>query len=289
MTALASPPAPAPATADREVVVRIPVERPLVPPVTARRILRWTLVWAAAAAIAVAALALSAPDWVRVLTVGLPTPGGAFFATGAPIAGLATLLLLGISFFFWWAFGPTVLPPIVWVAAAAVGAATRSTPPVESATLLTAAAPALLGLGGLAIHLLRAGAQRRRGAALNEQLAAAPVRITGAPEPRAPRPLRSRRPRISRTCATRSIWRCSRSISSTGSSSTTSTARRRCATSATCWATRSASRDPPARPHSPATWQQLSAARSRRWATAACGATGPPRMRGAAADSIATR
>ncbi len=158
------------------------------PPVTARRILRWTLVWAAAAAIAVAALALSAPDWVRVLTVGLPTPGGAFFATGAPIAGLATLLLLGISFFFWWAFGPTVLPPIVWVAAAAVGAATRSTPPVESATLLTAAAPALLGLGGLAIHLLRAGAQRRRGAALNEQLAAAPVRITGAPGASRPAP-----------------------------------------------------------------------------------------------------
>lgn len=180
MSTLSTPPAAEPATG-RPVILQIPTPTRAIPPVTARRLRRWIAVYAVAACAAALAAATAAPASLQLLAAGLPTPGGAFFASGHPWLGAGTVGLVGVAIFAWWAFGPAVAPPLVWIGSAAIAALTVEAPPSDGALALSTAAPALLGLLAYAVHRARFAAQRRRGAALNVELAAVPVTISGPP------------------------------------------------------------------------------------------------------------
>lgn len=181
MTTLTSPAAADASPEARQVTLQIPTLTRAIPPVTARRLRRWIAAYVAAAGVALLASLAAAPSALQLLSAGLPTPGGAFFASGHPWLGAITVGVLGLAIFAWWAFGPAVAPPLVWVGSAVVAALTVDAPPTDGALAISTAAPLVLGLLAYAVHRVRFAAQARRGAALNLELATVPVTIGGPP------------------------------------------------------------------------------------------------------------
>ena len=55
--------------------------------------------------------------WVAA-GLGLALPGGGFLYGGHPVWALATLAAVALAVFIWWALGPVLLPPLVWIGSA---------------------------------------------------------------------------------------------------------------------------------------------------------------------------
>lgn len=162
--------------------VLLPTDIPMFPPATRGAMLRalagYAVLWLCGAA----ALLLDAGPRTLTFALGLALPGGGLFHAGHPVWGGIALLGVALAIFVWWAAGPTVLPPVVWLVTALVPAWALE-PPTESAgagIAVLAVVPGLVLLA-IAVHAARHGAQRRRGAALNERLAEVTFRVTGAP------------------------------------------------------------------------------------------------------------
>lgn len=162
--------------------VLLPTDVPLFPPATRRSFLRalggYAVLWLAGAV----PVALDAGDRTQALGLGLALPGGGPFHAGHPWWGAAALCAVALAVLLWWAAGPTVLPPVVWLMTAVLPALALDDPAgsTSAAVLVLAVVPALVLLA-VALHALRHASQRRRGAALNRQLAEVRFPVTGAP------------------------------------------------------------------------------------------------------------
>lgn len=174
MTTTASPPS---------TTVLLPQGLPLLPRATRRAMLRsvtgYGVLWLAA----LLPLLLGAGARWQVAGLGLALPGGGLLATGHVVGGLLVLAGLLLAVFAWWAAGPTVLPPLAWLAGAVLPALLLDRPEVADtgATAVLAVVPALLVLS-LAVHALRHRAQARRGAAINDRLRETSFTISGPPD-----------------------------------------------------------------------------------------------------------
>lgn len=175
MTAVATRP-------DHATTVLLPTDIPLFPPATRRSLLRTLAGYAVLWLCGVLPLALGAGERLQALGLGLALPGGGLHATGHPVLGSVALLGVVLAVFVWWAAGPTVLPPVVWLATAVLPALTLDAPaPSTGAAVAVLAAVPALTLLALGAHAARHAAQRRRGAALNRRLAEVRFPVTGAP------------------------------------------------------------------------------------------------------------
>ncbi len=165
---------------DRQVQVLLPTPERRLPPVTARRqrraVATYGVLWLLGA---LPALLGAGQGWTAV-GLGLAVPGGGLAYGGHPVLAVLAAAALVLSVFVWWATGPTVLPPIVWVGSAALGAALAddSSPPVAAVVLTVG--PALL-LAAVLAHRVRHARQVRTGALLNERLREVDFVITGPP------------------------------------------------------------------------------------------------------------
>ncbi|HVK27917.1 MAG TPA: hypothetical protein VM575_06235 [Nocardioides sp.] len=175
MTAVASRP-------DQGTTVLLPTDVPLLPPATRRSFLRtlasYAVLWLAGAL----PVALDAGDRTQALGLGLALPGGGLFHAGHPVWGATALAAVVLAVFAWWAAGPTVLPPVVWLLTAVLPAATLDDPAgsAQAAVAVLAVVPVLTVLAA-AGHAVRHASQRGRGAALNRRLAEVRFPVTGAP------------------------------------------------------------------------------------------------------------
>ncbi|MGN6609237.1 MAG: hypothetical protein ACTHMS_19765 [Jatrophihabitans sp.] len=170
----------APAGTDRQVVALLPTPRRAVPPVTARIRRRNAVAYAVLWLVGLLPSLLgAAPAW-SALGLGLVVPGGGLLAAGHPLLALGALGAVGLSVLLWWAMGPTVLPPVVWLGTAAWGAAAADHVDPTARVVSAAVVPALLAVL-VVLHRVRHARQARVGARLNERLAAAPFVVTGAP------------------------------------------------------------------------------------------------------------
>lgn len=162
--------------------VLLPTDVPLFPPATRRSMLRalsgYIVLWLAGAL----PVALDAGGRVQALGLGLALPGGGLFHAGHPWWGASALGAVLLAVLLWWAAGPTVLPPVVWLVTAVVPALALDDPagPTGGAVAVLAVVPALLALA-VSVHALRHASQRRRGAVLNHRLAEVRFPVTGAP------------------------------------------------------------------------------------------------------------
>lgn len=159
----------------------LPTDIPAFPPATRRAMLRslagHAVLWLCGAA----ALLLDAGPRTTTFALGLALPGGGLFHAGHPVWGAVALLGVLLAVFVWWAAGPTVLPPVVWLASAIVPALTLApTGPRGSGLAVLAVVPALVAVSAV-IHAVRHDTHRRRGAAMNERLATVTFPVTGAP------------------------------------------------------------------------------------------------------------
>ncbi|MGW4351496.1 linalool dehydratase/isomerase domain-containing protein [Nocardia sp. NPDC004582] len=148
---------------------------------TRRKLLRamacWGAVWLASAATVVADISHS----VTAFALGLVVPGGGLLYGGHPLLMALTWLGCLAALFAWWAFGPVVLPPLLWVASALLGAA-KSGPAVWSwAAAAVLATPFVIVPTAFGTFLARRSAQRRCGREVNARLASHTFTITGAP------------------------------------------------------------------------------------------------------------
>lgn len=171
--------------ADREeqaVTVLLPTDIAMFPAATRRAMLR-TLRWYAALWLCGAvALTFGVGERTTASALGLALPGGGLFWTGHPVWGTVALLGVVLTVFVWWAAGPTVLPPLAWVLTAALTPLAIDDPTGSTlgGIVVLATVPVLTALA-VATHAARHRSQRRRGAALNQRLATADFRLTGAP------------------------------------------------------------------------------------------------------------
>ncbi|MGW5112733.1 linalool dehydratase/isomerase domain-containing protein [Nocardia sp. NPDC004123] len=149
---------------------------------TRRKLLRamacWTVVWLAAAT---AVLAEVSPA-VTSFALGAVVPGGGLLYAGHPLLMAAVWLGSLAALFAWWAFGPVVLPPLVWFASALLGAAMSGHAVWSWAAGLVLATPFALVSVAFMVFLVRRASQRRRGRELNARLESRVFTITGAPE-----------------------------------------------------------------------------------------------------------
>ena len=165
---------------DRRVRVLLPTPTAAVPPVTARRIRRaltvYALLWLLGA---LPGLVSAGASWTA-FGLGLALPGGGFAYGGHPVLAAVALVALLTSVFVWWASGPTVLPPLVWLGGAALGAAGAERGYAWGQVVALVAVPALVGVV-FAAQLLRHARHVRVGAALNTELRDVEFVVTGAP------------------------------------------------------------------------------------------------------------
>ena len=163
--------------------VLLPQGLPLLPPATRRAMLRSVTGYAVLWLAALLPLLLGADARWQVAGLGLALPGGGLLATGHVVGGLLVLAGLLLAVFVWWAAGPTVLPPVAWLAGAVLPALLLDRPEVGdgAAAAVLVVVPALL-VGSLAVHALRHRAQARRGAAINDRLRRVSFTISGPPD-----------------------------------------------------------------------------------------------------------
>lgn len=160
----------------------LPTDVPLFPPATRRSFLRalggYAALWLAGAL----PLAIDADVRWQALGLGLALPGGGLLHAGHPAWGAAALGAVALAVLLWWAAGPTVLPPVVWLLTAVVPALALDSPAgsTSTAVAILTVVPALVVIAA-AVHTLRHVRQRRRGAALNRRLAQVRFPVTGAP------------------------------------------------------------------------------------------------------------
>ena len=166
--------------ADSVTTVALPTQTRALPPVTARKMAHLTLTYAAFwAAGLLPSLAGMGDGWVAA-GLGLALPGGGFLYGGHPVWAALSLVAVAAAVFVWWAAGPVVLPPLVWIGSAVAAGLTVETTqgwvPWFALAVIPVAAVVTYG-----VHRLRHAAQVRRGAALNERLRDLEFVITGSP------------------------------------------------------------------------------------------------------------
>lgn len=165
---------------DERVHLLLPTPRRAMPATTARRqrraILAYGGLWATGALLGLLDLGSS---WTAA-GLGLAVPGGGLLWGGHPVLAAVSALGLFLSVFVWWATGPTVLPPLVWVGTAVLGGVVADPGTNLTRVAVLAAGPALILLARVA-YLLRHAGHVRTGARINERLAEVEFLITGAP------------------------------------------------------------------------------------------------------------
>ncbi|MEZ0578464.1 hypothetical protein [Nocardioides sp. MH1] len=171
MTAVAS---------DERVRLLLPTPQRAVPATTARRQRRAIVVYGALWSLGLLTVLLDASAGWRAAGLGLALPGGGLAAGGHPVLGALALGGFLLAIFVWWATGPTVLPPLVWLGTAALGAALAHDGSTGAPVAVLLTGPALIVLAR-ATYLVRHARQVRVGAAVNERLAQVEFVITGAP------------------------------------------------------------------------------------------------------------
>ena len=166
--------------ADNVTTVALPTGGRALPPVAARKLgqlaLTYALFWVLGALPGFLGLS---EGWVAA-GLGLTLPGGGFLYGGHPVWALVALAAVALAIFVWWALGPILLPPLVWIGSAIasglmVGPIDGWARPVVLSTIPAIAA------GVYVVHRVRYAAQVRRGAELNEQLRDVEFVITGSP------------------------------------------------------------------------------------------------------------
>lgn len=165
---------------DERVRLLLPTPARVVPPTTARRQRRAVLVFAGLWAIG----ALPGPldlgsSWIAA-GLGLAFPGGGLLYGGHPVLAAVAILALVLSVFTWWATGPTVLPPVVWIATATLGGVVADQGSTTTQLVVLATGPTLIVLA-VAVHRVRHAHQVRTGARLNQRLGTVDFVITGSP------------------------------------------------------------------------------------------------------------
>lgn len=166
--------------------LRLPPPRSAFPTAVRRAMLRAGTMYGAVWLVGFA-LALTAPSYAwRTLGLGLALPGGGFLAGGHVVWGVVTVVGFVFSLLIWWAIGPTVLPPLVWVVTAGVSSLVAGSGSGTWAVL--AAGPALIAASALS-QVMRHRSQTATGKQLNEQLAEVRVIVTGPPALDVPLPV----------------------------------------------------------------------------------------------------
>lgn len=161
--------------------VRIPEPRHPSGPVTRARLRRTFGALASAWAVAVALLLLGGTAESNAFGLGLLLPGGGFAYTSDPVFVALSLLAFGLALIVYWAFGPVLLAPAVWVGAAALSMLRTDTGLWDWALLgVPAGLVALLAIGLLLQRALFVRA-RRRGRKLNEQLGDVTFKVSSPP------------------------------------------------------------------------------------------------------------
>ncbi|HSV39978.1 MAG TPA: hypothetical protein VLI04_14565 [Nocardioidaceae bacterium] len=165
-------------TTDTRAQVLLPTFDRALPPVTARSQRRalsaYALLWLVGALPGL----LDLGDSWTAAGLGLALPGGGFLYGGHQVLAVVALTCFVVSVFVWWASGPTVLPPLVWLGTAALSGFAADSP--GTPVIALAAGPLLIATA-IVTHRLRHRSQVRAGARLNEKLREMDFVITGSP------------------------------------------------------------------------------------------------------------
>lgn len=168
---------------DRDRTARVLLRTPSGPfaPVTARRMRRALLTYAAVWVVAVAPSVLGAGPGLATGALGLALPGGGFAAAGHPWLAVATVVVFVVALVVWWFFGATIVPPIIWIGAAVLAGVGAEAVSDAGRAVALAAGPVLVALSA-AVHVVRHRAQVRTGERLNRRLEQVDFIITGMPD-----------------------------------------------------------------------------------------------------------
>jgi hypothetical protein len=166
--------------AERTATVTLPTRSRALPPVAARKFgqlaLTYALFWVLGALPGFLGLS---DAWVAA-GLGLAMPGGGFLYGGHPVGAVVTLAAVLLAVFAWWAFGPVVLPPLVWIGSAVASGLMVGEVQAWAGPVVLAVVP-VFALVIHGVHRVRYAAQVRRGAELNERLRDVEFVITGSP------------------------------------------------------------------------------------------------------------
>jgi hypothetical protein len=177
-----------------EVSLRLPTPRRALGPVTARRMRRALLWYAASWVLGVLLVVLGPGPGLTAAGLGLIVPGGGFLLAGSVGFAVLTLAVFALALVVWWFAGVLVLPPLVWLAGAALaGIFTDSAMWPWARVAVPVAGPALLAVAYLT-HRVRHAGQVRVGRELNERLAGVRFTISGPPPLDAPLPVAEHTP-----------------------------------------------------------------------------------------------
>ena len=165
--------------ADRTVRALLPERSGPIPPVTARRLRRAVGAYAVVWLLGALAGLVTGPSWTAA-GLGLAFPGGGLLYGGHPVLAGTALVAVLAAVMTWWAMGPTVLPPLVWIASAGLGGAIAGPGTAWGHAVALAVGPALI-VAAVAVHRVRFARQVRVGAALNARLRDVGFVVTGPP------------------------------------------------------------------------------------------------------------
>jgi len=165
---------------DERVRLLLPTPRRAVPPTTARRQRRAITAYAALWLLGALSGLLDLGTGWTAAGLGLALPGGGLAYGGHPVLAVTAVLALALAVFTWWATGPTVLPPLVWLGSAVLGGLVAEPGSAATRAVVLAVGPVLIALT-VVVHRLRHARQVRTGERLNERLGEVEFVITGSP------------------------------------------------------------------------------------------------------------
>ncbi|MBI4896737.1 MAG: hypothetical protein HY827_00015 [Actinobacteria bacterium] len=164
-------------------MVNAPIPERLHPngPVTRARLRRTFFGVACAWAIGAIPLAIGASAGWKAFGLGLFLPGGGFVYTSDPVFAAASLIAFALALVLYWAFGPVLLPPAVWVGAATLSTLRIDTGLWDTAQVAVPVALVVVIAGSVTARQIVFRRARRRGRALNERLRDISFPVSSAP------------------------------------------------------------------------------------------------------------
>jgi hypothetical protein len=155
---------------ERRVDVRVPERHRPNGPVTRARLRRTFRVISAGWAVGALLTILTPSPAATAFGLGSLLPGGGFAYTSDPLFAVLSVAAFSLALVLYWAFGPVLLPPLVWIGAAALSAYAVDESVWEGARAAVPAALLLMIATGFAAQRIRFARARARGRALDERV-----------------------------------------------------------------------------------------------------------------------
>ncbi|MBJ8347592.1 hypothetical protein [Antrihabitans sp. YC2-6] len=165
----------------RRLILSLPADPKRTGRESRRRMLRALAVWGVLWIVGFWTVSAGAPEGLTAVAVGIAVPAGGLMVSAHWALALGGVAVFVVAVFIWWAAGPVILPPLVWLGLAVLPLAVGTAEMSVVGAVVALALPLVAIAVGSVVQEVRFRRQVQRGRHINHGLAQQIFTVTGPP------------------------------------------------------------------------------------------------------------